>query len=36
MELAIILILIVALDVSAFLGGADSRPRTDDEPHKAI
>jgi hypothetical protein len=36
MELAIVLILLVALDVAAILGGADSRPRIDDDPRAAI
>jgi len=36
MELAIVVIAIVALDVAAILGGADSRPRIDDGPRRAI
>jgi hypothetical protein len=36
MELVIAIIIISALEVSAILGGADSRPRIDDEPRRAI
>ena len=36
MELAIAILVIVALDLSAILGGADSRPGINDDPRRAI
>jgi hypothetical protein len=36
MELAIVILIIVALDLSAVFGGADTRPGIDDEPRRAI
>lgn len=36
MELLIIAVTLAVLALAAVLGGADSRPRFDDEPHRAI
>jgi hypothetical protein len=36
MELALAILIIVALEVSAVLGGADTRPGINDEPRRAI
>ncbi len=36
MEFAIAILIIVALDLSALIGGADSRPGINDEPRRAI
>jgi hypothetical protein len=36
MELVVAIMIIVAIDLAAILGGADSRLGIDDEPHRAI
>jgi hypothetical protein len=36
MELIVVVIGLATLAVTAVLGGSDSRPRLDDEPHRAI
>ncbi len=36
MELALAILVIVALDLAAVRWGADSRPSIDDEPRRAI
>lgn len=36
MELAVIILTVIAFAVAAALGGADSRHRSDDLPHRSI
>lgn len=36
MELVMVVAAMVMLAAAAFVGGADSRPRIDDEPRRAI
>ena len=36
MEVLLIVAILVAFALSALVGGYDSRPRIDDEPHRAI